>query len=297
MNITKSPTELAAERPHATLDVLPADGPVPQHADRRALIVLPAYNEEESLPPLLDAIERTLSAARVNYHVLVVDDGSGDGTARVASQASFRMPLTLVRHEQNRGLAAALRSGLEAAVRASGAEDVIFTLDADNTQPPGLMPRMMSMVAEGHDVVIASRFQPGSRVVGVPWNRNLMSLAARGLFSVALPIRGVRDYTCGYRAYRATALRDAINKYGNDFVTETGFSCMVDVLLKLRGQGLVMGEAPMILRYDQKGGASKMRVVRTALQTLSLITRRRLGLMGGRGQTVSLTSSQAGGQQ
>ncbi|QDU90008.1 Undecaprenyl-phosphate mannosyltransferase [Pirellulimonas nuda] len=274
MNVTKQPTE--------RIDVLPAQPPAGEQAARRALIVLPAYNEEESLPPLLDAIQSTLTAAGVGYEVLVVDDGSQDGTARVVSQASFRMPVTLVQHEQNRGLAAALRTGLEAAVRASGPEDVIFTLDADNTQPPGLMPRMLSMISEGHDVVIASRFQAGSRVVGVPWRRNLMSLAARGLFTVALPIRGVRDYTCGYRAYRATALRDAMNRYGDAFVSETGFSCMVDVLLKLRGQGLVMGEAPMILRYDQKGGASKMRVARTALQTLSLIARRRLGQTGGK---------------
>ncbi|MEM8866407.1 MAG: dolichol-phosphate mannosyltransferase, partial [Planctomycetota bacterium] len=65
--------------------------------------------------------------------------------------------------------------------------------------------------------------------------------------------------------------------YGDQFVTERGFSCMVDVLLKLRRRGLVMTEAPMILRYDLKGGASKMQVLRTTMQTLSLIGRRTVG--------------------
>ncbi len=270
-------TESNSER----LEVLTAHAPAtPNRTHRRALIVLPAFNEEEALPRLLDAIQRELSAAQIDYRVLVVDDGSFDDTARVASQASFHMPLTLVRHPENRGLAATLRTGLEAAVLAAGADDVIVTLDADNTQPPGLMPRMLAMIAEGHDVVIASRYQSGSRVIGVPWHRNLMSLGARALFTLTLPIPGVRDYTCGYRAYRAEALRDALNVYGDGFVTEAGFSCMVDVLLKLRGQGLVMGEAPMVLRYDQKGGASKMRVARTAMQTLSLVVRRRLGIKG-----------------
>jgi dolichol-phosphate mannosyltransferase len=94
-----------------------------------------------------------------------------------------------------------------------------------------------------------------------------------------LPIPGVRDYTCGFRAYRASVLGASIEHYGDRFVTEKGFSCMVDVLLKLRrlrinGARIVMGEAPMVLRYDLKGGVSKMRVLRTIRQTLSLVVRR-----------------------
>lgn len=245
-------------------------------AQPRLVIVLPAYNEEESLGPLLDGIGVAISGTGLRYEIVVVDDGSTDDTARVASQASFRLPVSLVEHEVNSGLAAALRTGIEEAVARSRPNDVIFTMDADNTHPPGLMLRMLGMVREGCDVVIASRFQPGSQVIGVPMHRNWLSIAARWLFTLALPIRGVRDYTCGFRAYRASVLHDALAQHGEKFVTEQGFSCMVDVLLKLRGAGLVMGEAPMILRYDQKGGASKMRVARTAMQTLSLIFRRRV---------------------
>lgn len=245
-------------------------------AQPRLLIVLPAYNEEESLGPLLDSIGVAMAGLGRPYEVIVVNDGSSDGTSRVASQASFRLPVTVVEHEQNSGLAAALRTGLEAAAGKSRRGDVIFTMDADNTHPPGLMPRMLSMLGEGCDVVIASRFQSGSRVVGVPLVRNWMSVGARAVFTLMLPIRGVRDYTCGYRAYRAGVLHDALAEYGDQFVTEKGFSCMVDVLLKLRGRGLVMGEAPLILRYDQKGGASKMKVAKTVWQTLSLIFRRRV---------------------
>ena len=123
--------------------------------------------------------------------------------------------------------------------------------------------------------VIASRYQAGSRVLGVPFHRNLLSLAARGLFTVAFPIRGVRDYTCGFRAYRQELLQHALDYYGDSFVSEKGFSCMVDVLLKLRRFRPVMGEAPMILRYDLKGGVSKMNVAKTVWQTLKLIARRR----------------------
>lgn len=260
----------------ATLDTRVPE-PTPANREARVLVVLPAYNEAEALPPLLESIAATLEAEGADYEIIVVDDGSADNTAMVASQASFSYPVRVVRHERNSGLAAALRTGLETAVAAAGPTDVVITLDADNTQPPGLMPRMLAMIAEGRDVVIASRFQPGAQVVGVPLYRNLLSQASLVLFKLALPIRGVRDYTCGYRAYRVEPLADAMFDYGDRFVSEQGFSCMVDVLLKLRGRGLVMGEAPMILRYDQKPGASKMRVLRTVWQTLSLIVRRRMG--------------------
>jgi dolichol-phosphate mannosyltransferase len=239
-------------------------------------VVLPAYNEAEALPPLLCAIHSALDQLDTAYTVIVVDDGSRDATALVASQASFHMPLILVEHEVNQGLAAAIRTGFRAALAQSGPGDVIVLMDADNTHPPALVHRMLSMVREGHDVVIASRYQPGARVVGVPWHRNLLSLAARGLFQVVFPIKGVRDYTCGFRAYRENVLRQAMADYGDRFVSEKGFSCMVDVLLKLRRYDLIMGEVPLILRYDHKGGVSKMRVARTIWQTLALIVRRRL---------------------
>lgn len=261
----------------ADTDELVSSGAVAHRDGRRVLVVLPAFNEGAALPPLLDAISATLEDGVLEHEIIVVDDGSADDTAMVASQASFHYPVRVVRHEQNRGLAAALRTGLEAAVADAGPGDIIVTMDADNTQPPGLLPRMLAMINEGHDLVIASRFQPGARVVGVPLYRNLLSRASLVLFKLALPIHGVRDYTCGYRAYRAAPLADAMRHYGDRFVSEQGFSCMVDVLLKLRGRGLVMGEAPMILRYDQKPGESKMNVLRTIRQTLSLIVRRRLG--------------------
>lgn len=238
-------------------------------------IVLPAYNEAEALPPLLCAIYETFDRTGIDYAVIVVDDGSRDETARVAREASFHMPVVLVEHGVNQGLAAAIRTGFRAAVAQSAADDVIVLMDADNTHPPALIHRMLESVREGRDVVIASRYQPGSRVVGVPWHRNLLSLGARGLFRIAFPIKGVRDYTCGYRAYRENVLRKALADYGDNFVSEKGFSCMVDVLLKLRRYKLIMGEVPLILRYDQKGGVSKMRVAQTVWQTLALIFRRR----------------------
>jgi dolichol-phosphate mannosyltransferase len=195
----------------------------------------------------------------------------------VAQEAAQHMPVELVPHKKNQGLAAAIRTGLTAALARCGPNDAIITMDCDNTHPPRLIPQMLALLADDRDVVIASRFQPGARVIGVPRSRQLYSVGARWLFQLLFPIHGVRDYTCGYRAYRADAMRQAFDMYGDRLVSETGFSCMADVLLKLRRLPLVMAEVPLELHYDRRGGDSKMRVLRTIRQTLMLILRRRFG--------------------
>lgn len=259
------------------LSAEPSKGPLLDPRSAKIVIVLPAFNEAEALGPLLAEVQRDMAHNNVPYEVVVVDDGSSDETALVATKASFAMPVDCIRHPQNQGLAAALRTGLLAALDRTVPGDVIITMDADNTHPPGSITRLFDMIREGRDVVIASRYQAGSRVCGVPLHRNALSFGARCLFTLLFPIRGVRDYTCGYRAYRHELLRQGVDYYGEKFISEQGFSCMVDVLLKLRRFRPVMGEAPLVLRYDQKGGVSKMRIARTVVQTLRLMARRRLG--------------------
>jgi dolichol-phosphate mannosyltransferase len=241
------------------------------------IVVLPAYNEAEALPRLLARL-RDVSVGHfgASLSVVVVDDGSSDGTAESVRQGDG-LRLRVVVHEHNRGLAEAIRSGLLAAMEQAADDDVIVTMDADDTHAPGLISRMTMLLEEGNDVVIASRFAPGGRTVGVPWTRALLSRGASLLFRLVHPIRGVRDYTCGYRAYRAGLLRQAFARWGQDFISEAGFTCMVDILLKLHRLGAVATEAPLVLRYERKPGKSKMDVRRTTLDTLSLLVRRRLG--------------------
>jgi dolichol-phosphate mannosyltransferase len=132
---------------------------------------------------------------------------------------------------------------------------------------------MLREIDAGCDVVIASRYRPGAQINGVPAHRNGLSLGARYLFQIVFPTPGVRDYTCGYRVYRADVLQRAADAYGDDLITETGFSCMADLLLKLRHLGVSMGEVPLELHYDRRGSGSKMRVLRTVGQTLWLIAK------------------------
>lgn len=237
--------------------------------------MLPAFNEQQDLPQLLQRVEEAMDEANIGFEVLLVDDGSTDDTYAIAHQWSNKLPLRVVSHPENLGLGATLRDGLRWACQLAQPSDVIVTLDADNSHTPELIVRMLRLVREGHDVVVASRFRAGSRVRGLPLNRRVLSRAAAVLFKVLFPIKGIRDYTSGYRAYRAHILQRVIAE-DPEFFDQEGFQVMVDILLKLRrNRDLVFGEAPLILRYDQKQGASKMDISATIRGSLALILKRR----------------------
>ena len=239
------------------------------------LLALPAYNEEESLPLVLEAFERDVLGAGLQGRIVLVDDGSTDGTLRVAREWSSKLPIELVQHAENRGLGETIEDGLRRAAEIASPEDIIVTMDADNTHSPVLIREMVQRISEGCDVVIASRYRAGSRVVGLSGFRHLMSYGARILFQLMCPIPGVRDYTCGFRAYRARVLQEAFARCQGRLVREQGFASMAEILLRLRKMGARMSEVPMVLRYDRKTGAGKMRVGRTVLKTLLLAARYR----------------------
>ena len=215
--------------------------------------------------------------ADLEYRIVIVDDGSTDRTLEIAEEARARLPIHLEIHETNLGLGATIRDGLLAACRLADPRDILITLDADNSHTPELVLRMVRQIREGHDVVIASRYQRGSHVKGVPFARRALSYWGGMLFKLVFPIKGVRDYTSGYRAYRAELIQSVVANSGDTFFDQDGFQAMVDILLKLRRiPGLIFGEVPMILRYDLKSGASKMDVGATIGNTLRLMIKRRL---------------------
>jgi len=247
-------------------------------APPRLWVLLPAYNEEGNLPPLLADFRDTFAKwpGAPDWQVLVVDDGSSDGTAAAAASVPGAR-VTVIPHGQNRGLGAAMRTGIEHVLAHGADDDLLATMDADHTHPPELIPSMHALAAAGADLVIASRYRPGAEIHGlVRWRRWLSDVASLVL-RVMFPC-GARDFTCGYRLYRVSLLRWGARRYGPHFLNQKGFSVMVDLLLKLRRRASRrIEEVPLILRYDRKRGASKMKVARTIGTTLRLLGRRYVG--------------------
>lgn len=239
--------------------------------------MLPAYNEAENLPPLLQGLKGTLAAwpgGTPPCKVVVVDDGSVDGT-KEAARSVDGLDVHVIVHDPNQGLGGAMRSGILYVLEHAADDDFMVAMDADNTHPTELMPGMLLKAERGADIVIASRFQPGAEIHGLDAFRERISEIASWILRIMFP--GARDYTCGYRCYRVGLLRWGQQHYGDAFLNQKGFSIMVDILLKLRRRASRIEEVPLILRYDRKQGVSKMKVMQTAITTLRLLGRRFVG--------------------
>jgi len=241
-----------------------------EHA-RVIRFVLPAYNESASIGDLIDRIADVCGQHHLRYEVLVVDDGSADDTGAIARAKAPATPVTVVRNEPNGGLGFTIRRGLKLAADASGPDDVIITLDADLTQDPAYVPAMVEALdREGADVAIASRYQRGSGVEGLSPLRHLLSYGAAAAVTLVRPIRGVRDYSCGFRAYRSSAIAWGFDTYGDDFVSESGFACMVEIAERLRGH-VSFVEVPFVLHYDVKRKESAIKILPTIVAYLRVV--------------------------
>lgn len=248
-------------------------------------IVLPAFNEEEALPGLLRDIETI--CGKIPYRLVAVDDGSTDRTLDILrSYADKAGNMEIVQHEHNKGLGEALLSGFNRVadyrVRHTGKEelDVVITMDADGTHPADRIPPLYLAIAQGVDIAIASRFAPGGGQSGLKVSRRLLSWGAGKVMRSVFPISGVKDYSCGYRAYRYSVLTEGLRVYGEELMQSRNFAATVEILLKLAPMCSWLSEVPLRLHYERKKGVSKMRVWATMLGYLRLIYRLKFALRG-----------------
>ncbi|HBV89125.1 MAG TPA: glycosyltransferase [Desulfosporosinus sp.] len=151
------------------------------------------------------------------------------------------------------------------------APDVVITMDADNTQPADCIPLLYEEICSGADLVIASRYVQGGEQHGLSLGRRGLSWGAGKFMQFFAPIQGVRDYSCGYRAYRLKLLAEGTRQYGPNIIKSRNFSGMVELLLKLAPYAERVSEVPLKLHYELKKGASKMRIGATIWGYIQLI--------------------------
>ncbi len=241
---------------------------MPGDAQPMIWVGLPAYNEERSIAPFFARFLEVFPSKAARYRVVLYNDGCSDNTVAEAEKWRGRLNLEIIGKTVNMGLGEGLRCLVRHAAENGAPGDVLFIMDCDDTHHPAQFKPMLAALAEGCQVVIASRYRRGSRVAGVPPHRQILSLGAAVLFKLLHPCRGVLDYTCGFRGYRLGLLQQAQAAYGDNLVRERGFACMVELLLKLNRLGARMSEIPLELRYDLKQGASKMDVGGNTLRLL-----------------------------
>ena len=244
------------------------------------IIALPMYNEEKDIGNYLKSVKREMDKEKIKYQVLILDDGSTDNSIPIINQLAKDMPIRVVHHKVNKGLGVTMRDLFVEVAKTTKDNDIVVTMDSDNSHDPMyIRPACDKVQNENYDIVIASRFAPGGREVGLSLFRSILSRGIATIIKILFPIRGVRDYSIGYRAYKATILKAAINKYGDKFIEQTGFPGMTEILIKLRRtKKLKAGEVPLTLRYDRKQGESKLKLGKTIVAYLKLIAKERLNI-------------------
>jgi dolichol-phosphate mannosyltransferase len=233
-------------------------------------IVIPVRDERDSIKPLFDKFVSAMSDYSKPYKIIAVDGVSSDGTPDLIREYSDRLPIEVVELKENLGLGGALEVGLLKALK-NGA-DTVVTMDGDDSHDPHTIHTMLAKLNDGYDLIVASRFEPGGEEVGVAGYRKVLSHTASGVLRFLFPVGEVKDYSSGFRAYRADVLRRVHEKNGR-LVNESGFSCMMEVLLQLRAAGIRAAEVPLVLRYDLKQSDTKMSIGHTVYRYVIVISK------------------------
>lgn len=231
-----------------------------------ALILLPTYNERENLPTIA-----ALLLAYPNVRVLVIDDGSPDGTGALADElaTSSGGRLSVLHRTGRRGLGRSYVDGMRAALQSDA--DVVFQMDADLSHDPKYVPDLIRAAAQ-HDIVIGSRYLQGVSVVNWPLRRLILSTFANWYVRTITGMQ-VRDCTAGFRCWR----RGAIARLPLDRITSDGYSFQVETLFLALSAGATVGEVPIIF-VERRVGASKISsgVIRESFFTPWRLVLRRL---------------------
>lgn len=211
-----------------------------------AVIVVPTYNEADNITKLLDQLSVESPAA----HVLVVDDNSPDGTAKlVTDRRDYLTRVFLLRRAEKNGLGAAYRAGFDWAL--DRAYDVVIQMDADLSHPPERVGALVAALDHA-DLAIGSRYVRGGGIHNWPWQRRLISWAANTYVRMVLR-PGVKDATAGFKAFR----RDTLIQIGVVESASDGYCFQIENTWNARRLGLSITEVPITFT-DRTAGDSKM---------------------------------------
>lgn len=239
-------------------------------------VVLPTYNEAQNLPGMAAAICGILGAAAgpAGYRLLVVDDGSPDGTGAIADElATGRDEIEVLHRTVKEGLGRAYIAGFERAL-ASGA-GLVIEMDADFSHDPAQLAVMLDHARAGADLVLGSRYVPGGAIEN--WSRSRRLLSRAGCLYAQLVLRvPVRDLTGGFKCFRADALRTI--DYAS--VRSTGYAFQIELTYRALRRGLRVVETPIVFRERREGHSKMSRriaaeaiVLVPALRAASLLAR------------------------
>ncbi len=226
----------------------------------RVLVVLPTYNEAENIDNVLHRIHHAMPDAGV----LVVDDGSPDGTADIAERLGKELGgIEVLRRHEKSGLGSAYRAGFAWGIEQGW--DVLIEMDADLSHDPDSLPALVAPVADGYDLVVGSRYVQGGSIPNWKWHRRMLSQGGN-IYAAALLGLHITDSTSGFRAYRA----DIVRHLDMNSVRAEGYGFQIEMVYEVLRHGGRVTEVPICF-VDRVEGKSKMSMT-IVVEALALVT-------------------------
>jgi len=214
----------------------------------KSIIVIPTYNEKENIGELIKEIIE--SNPRSDFHIVVVDDNSTDGTAQIVDDFASRSERVRVIHrKEKKGLGTAYITGMKYGLE--NGYDLIFTMDGDLSHQPCYLKDFVTSAAN-HDLIIGSRYTNGISIVNWPLRRLFLSLAANK-YVKTITRMNLSDFTSGYRCWK----RDMLEKINLDAVMSEGYAFLVEMAYRAYKKGAKIGEVPIVF-VERKHGKSKI---------------------------------------
>jgi len=214
-------------------------------------IILPTYCEAQNIEKLIAEIE----ALPLNTSILVIDDSSPDGTADAVKKLQKKYPnLLLMVRPQKSGLGSAITDGFRAFLSLKHVPEFVVTMDADYSHNPEDLPRLVSNMSSGCDLVIGSRYIKGGKTAGWPYTRKIIS---RGANAIARGVLGLKlhDCTSGFRCYSTSFLKETLS-----YLHSQTYDIQIETVKQAHSKGFRVAEVP-ILFVNRKRGKSKLSLV------------------------------------
>lgn len=214
-------------------------------------IVIPTYNEKETIQSLIEKLFSEIKPIVDELHVVIIDDSSPDGTANIVTDLSDKFQkISLIQRPTKLGLGAAYKDGFNHVLEKIDS-DLIVQMDADHSHNPSEIVTMLQEI-EGYDFVVASRHMPNSSIVGWGVGRQMTHSFAGIIARISARI-DIKDSTSGFRMFK----RETLQSIEFDKIESDGFAFQIEMLYQLKQKGFRGLEMPTIF-VNRKSGKSKM---------------------------------------
>jgi dolichol-phosphate mannosyltransferase len=237
--------------------------------------LIPVYNEVKNLPRLLKDAAEYMSQNDLDFRFIFVNDGSADGSLEFLEEEKKKdSRIHILSHYPNKGVKDTFMEGFNEFLKIAKEGDILVSKEADNTSDNQVLKEMLGLIMDkGCDIALASCYAPGGGFEDTTFFRKIMSSTANLMVKLRFGLWGFYTFSSFYRAFTYECLKKAFAEEP-EMMSFNGFTCVVEMLVKLNRMGFKIVEIPMILRSSERLGKSKIPVFRTILGYLKLFISR-----------------------